>query len=336
MLTNKLGLPEPILRAAEAEMYSKGDARYSVTELLKPPRMAALQRLYRDVIVEDVADQIWSVLGKIGHGILEASGAPETGAILEERLYMDVAGVRVSGAMDHTVLLPTGQLDDYKFTNVYSVSRGCKAEWEEQLNLYRLLRTVNGQAVERLRIVAILRDWLLSRARAAGHLYESTGFDEEGNTVYKFVKEEPGAWYPAQQVVTVDVKMWPIQQAQLFIEGRVAAHLAADEWATHLAAGTLSDITEPRCTDADRWKKPDVYACMKEGRKTAIKKYDTKGEAEYAATQQKGGYVEFRPGPYTRCIDYCSVGRAGLCSQWEADKKQGAATALEVDTSAFD
>ena len=314
MLTNKLNLPEPILRAAERELYSKGDARYSVTELLKPPRMAALQRLYADAIVEDVADNIWSVLGRIGHGILEASGAPVTGAILEERLYADVLGVRISGAMDHTVLLPTGCLDDYKFTNVYAVSHGLKREWEQQLNIYTWLRGLHGQTIERLRVVAILRDWLISRARAAAL---------------------SGASYPQHQVVTLDVPLWTREETQMFVEERVALHLAADDWAQHLNARP-GHITEPRCTDEDRWTRPTRYALMKKGRKTAIKLYDTPEEAQMVANTAPGQYVELRGGEPVRCIDYCTVGRAGLCSQWNLDRERFATPRGEIDTSAFD
>lgn len=316
MLTNKLNLPEPILRAAERELYSNGEGvRYSVTELLKPPRMAALQRLYADAIVEDVADNIWSILGRIGHGILEASGAPITGAILEERLYADVLGVRISGAMDHTVLLPTGCLDDYKFTNVYAVSHGLKREWEQQLNIYAWLRGLHGQTVERLRVVAILRDWLISRARAAAL---------------------SGASYPQLQVVTLDVPLWPFEETQAFVEERVREHLAADAWAADAYSNPSAALVEPLCTDEDRWTRPTRYALMKKGRKTAVKLYDTNEEAQMVANAAPGQYVELRGGEPVRCIDYCTVGRAGLCSQWNLDRERFSAPRGEIDTSAFD
>lgn len=310
MLTNKLNLPEPILRAAEHEMYSKGDARYSVTELIKPARMAALQRLYGDAIVEDVADNIWSVLGRIGHGILEASGAPVTGAILEERLYADVLGVRISGAMDHTVLLPTGCLDDYKFTNVYAVSHGVKFEWEAQLNIYAWLRGLRGQVIERLRVVAMLRDWIISRARAA---------------------VLSGGHYPEHQVVTIDIPLWPFEKTQQYVEERVNAHLLADEWASG-----VHPVDEPLCSDEERWVRPTRYAFMKKNRKTAVKLYDSLEEAQMVANATPGGYTEVRGGEPVRCIDYCTVGRAGLCTQYESDKPRFASTANAIDTSAFD
>jgi hypothetical protein len=296
MLTNKLNLPEPFVRAANNERYSKGESRYSVTELIKPARMAALERYYGDAIVEDVADHVWSLFGRITHGILEASGAPETGAILEERLYAEVMGVRISGQMDHTVLYPDGLLDDYKTSSVWSVMHGLKLEWEQQLNLYRWLQHVNGRAVTRLRVVVFLKDWSIAKARQDG----------------------PQGKYPKQAVVAIDVPVWELEQAETFVHQRLQEHTAADEWAQGKPVAG-----EPRCTDAERWVRPRKYAVIKKGNVRAIPGglCDTMQEAEYKSHELPGSRIEARGGEPIRCIDYCSIGRAGLCTQWEEDKK---------------
>lgn len=318
MLTNKLNLPEPFLRAAEAAAYSKGDAQYSVTELIKPPRLAALSRLYRDVIVEDVADCMPSLMGRMFHLMLERAGAPVTKAILEERLYANVNGVVISGAMDHTVLWTDGPdrgtLDDYKSCSVYSVTKGTKFEWEAQLNIYHWLRHLHGQVVDRLRIIAWMKDWFISRAMASA---------------------KSGGNYPPHEIAVIDVPMWDFKQTELYVAERIALHQEADAWAAATAAGQLTDTTEPLCADEDRWRDKVQWAVMKQGRKTAIKKYDTEAEANFIAAQQKGGYVEIRGGTYKRCLLYCPVGRAGLCEQWERDKAANP-TVAEVDTSAFE
>jgi len=310
MLTNLLNLPEPILRAAERDAYSKGDADYSVTELIKPARMAALQRLYADTIVEDVADNIWSLLGRLGHSMLEAAGAPETGAILEERLYATVLGKRISGQMDHTILRPTGVLDDYKFVSVWAVLDGIKPEWEAQLNLYAWLRSLAGQTVTALRVIAMLRDWSIAKARTES---------EKGR-------------YPKRQVAAIDVPLWPLDKVVAFVEERVWAHSQADEWATHPES---FGAREPLCSDEERWVRPVKWALMKGENKRATKLYDQRQDAEMSAQAAKGFRVERRGGEPIRCIDYCSVGRAGLCGQWNAEKVLLSTSEL-VDTSAFD
>lgn len=319
MLTNKLNLPEPFLRAAEAAAYSKGEAQYSVTELIKPVRLGALSRLYRDVIVEDVADCMPSLMGRMFHLMLEKAGAPVTKAILEERLYANVNGVVISGAMDHTVLWTDGPdkgtLDDYKSCSVYSVTKGTKFEWEAQLNIYHWLRSLQGQSVDRLRIIAWMKDWFVSRAIAS-------------------VKS--GGNYPEHEIAVIEVPMWDFKDTEQYVAGRIAAHQAADVWAHAMSQpGVASAEPEPQCSDEDRWRDKIRWAVMKTGRKTAIKLYDTEAEANFIAAQQKGGYVEVRGGTYKRCLLYCPPGRAGLCGQWERDKAANP-TAGEVDTSAFE
>lgn len=319
MLTNKLNLPEPFLRAYEAKAYDKGPGvRYSASELIQPARLAALRRLYADVIVEDVADCMPSLIGTMFHLMLERAGAPQTGAILEERLYADVDGIRISGAMDHTLLWEDGTLDDYKSCSVYAVRGGHKFEWEAQTNIYRWFRALHGQKVERLRVIAWMRDWMISRAIAAAANPE-------------------GAPYPPHEIAVVEIPVWPLEQTEAYIKERIAEHVAADRWAADMnshAPGERAFI-EPLCTDEERWREKVQWAVMREGRKTAIKKYDSKEEAEFVASQTKGGYIEIRGGTYKRCLLYCPAGRAGLCTQWERDKAESPHTAV-IDTSAFD
>src|SRR6202142_1696526 len=85
--TNKQNLPQPIVKAVTNDSYNSGDCDISVTSLLKPPQMLALERLHKDDLEEDVSDRIWSLLGQVIHGILER--AEET-AVAERRLYIDI------------------------------------------------------------------------------------------------------------------------------------------------------------------------------------------------------------------------------------------------------
>ena len=62
-VTNKFGVPAPLVTLATREYYSKGAAQYSVTELLASPRIRRLREQYNDQIEEDVSDMLWSLLG---------------------------------------------------------------------------------------------------------------------------------------------------------------------------------------------------------------------------------------------------------------------------------
>src|SRR3990167_5720293 len=95
---NSLGIPDILAHALMQDDYTKGDAKYSITELISPPRMVALQRHYADDLTQDVAECLASVFGRATHHIIQS--AKGTG-VPEERLYMDLAGVRLSGALDY-------------------------------------------------------------------------------------------------------------------------------------------------------------------------------------------------------------------------------------------
>lgn len=196
-LTNLLNLPQPIVDAVANDSYSRGDAEVSVTGLLRPPRISALEKLYESEITEDAADRIWSLVGQVVHGVLER--ADKTG-IAERRLFIDVGGIRVSGQMDRYV---DGVLQDYKFVTAYKFKdKKAPKEFEEQLNCYAEILRQNGHEVKKLQLVGILRDWSKLEARR-------------------------DASYPQKQVTVVDVPLWPQPKAMAFLMNRVEAYKAA-------------------------------------------------------------------------------------------------------------
>jgi hypothetical protein len=75
--TNKADLPEGIVKAIIEDEYSIGDADYSQSKLAVPPQMARLMSIYSDDISIDVSDEIWKLLGKAVHYILEKANRPK-------------------------------------------------------------------------------------------------------------------------------------------------------------------------------------------------------------------------------------------------------------------
>jgi hypothetical protein len=196
-LTNRAELPEAIVDAVANDPYTKGDSDISVTGLLRPPRLAALERIHADEIVEDAADRIWSLLGQAIHTILERANRV---AIAERRLSIEMEGLKISGGMD--VYEEYGILHDYKTTSVWKLIKGDLDEWEKQLNLYAVLLRHHGYQVEKLRVHAILRDWSKMEAQ-----------------------RDPT--YPQAQVVSVNIKLWPPGIAEEFMRERIILHKQA-------------------------------------------------------------------------------------------------------------
>lgn len=277
-VTNECGLPDAIFQAVKNDPYTKGDADYSVTQLLKPPRMVALEREHYESLTEDASDRIWSLLGQVVHGILERA---ETEAIAENRWHVVVGGKRISGGMDR-FLLKDGLLQDYKFTTVWKFRDGLPREFVEQLNCYAHILRQNGQTVKRLQIVAILRDW--SKPESKRNIS-----------------------YPRHQCILLDVPLWEPYEALRFISERVSLHEAArlvlplcskdDRWAKPDIYAVMKEGGKRAISLHD-----DMIEA--EGRAAAL---TIEGKGHYHVIKRTGGN--------TRCDSYCSV--SGHCHQYK-------------------
>jgi hypothetical protein len=189
MITNRHGLPAPLVNAIRNDPYSRGRSDISVTQLIQPPQPRKLLK-GRDV-EEDAADCIWRLLGQAVHTILERA-YPET-AVVEKRIFSKVRDWIVSGQFD---VYENEVLTDYKITSVYA--RDGKIEWENQLNVLRALCHRNEMPVNKVQIVAIFRDWRPKEALAED--------------------------YPNAQVAVLPVPLWPIERAEEYLEERVRLH----------------------------------------------------------------------------------------------------------------
>lgn len=281
-LTNNLNLPEPIVEAVRADDYSRGAADISITGLLEPPRITVLRSAHWDALEEDASDRIWSLVGQIGHGILERANKRD---LVEKRLFASIEGWTVSGQLDHFIL-EEGALSDYKFTTVYKVMNNqAPQDWITQTNAYAWLLRQNNIDVQRLRIVAILRDW--SKREAARRKQE----------------------YPQHQVAVLEIPLMPDDEITEILRARVLLHQKA---VLDHAAG----LSLPLCSSEERWEKPAVWAVMKRGRKIAVKLLPSEQEAfAYAQTLGADHFIQRRDSEQTRCQFYCGV--AEHCDFWK-------------------
>ena len=205
-LTNEYGAPDVFVRAVEGDPYTKGEADFSATELLKPPQIVRLTKKHEDSITTDVRDEWWKLLGKGVHNILEQYGEGRC----EDRFFAECNGIRISGAID---MLVDGAVTDYKVTSVFTIQKGLKTDWEQQLNIYAWLLRQNDITATSLTIVGLCRDWIQSRAA---------------------VKRD----YPQSPIVPIKVPLWRDERQDAFVENRVRVH--------------TMENTLP-CTPEERW-----------------------------------------------------------------------------------
>jgi hypothetical protein len=266
-ITNNNNLPLPIYNAVADSSYSRGDSDISITQLLDPPRKVALETLYGDALTSDVSSNIHALIGTAVHEKIERT-AVLAELTVEQRLFTDILGWRVSGQFDY--IDRDGLLWDWKTASVWEIMNEVRASREYQLNCYDFLATNHGYTVSGLRVGFIFRDW---SAREA--LYTNG--------------------YPPNQVMVYPITRWDTGSQRTFLEERVRLHQEARE-------------TLPECTAEERWAKPDSYAAVKVGNKRASKVFESAQDAsQYVAAKGVEYGVEFRPGESTRCKFYCSV-----------------------------
>lgn len=186
------------MAAIANDSYTPGQrkADYSTTGLLRPPRIAQLQRQHKDELTEDVSDRIWSLFGQVVHTIIERAATNE---LVEHRLFMEIDGKVVSGQVD---LYEGDTLWDWKTTSIYSGKDGAKKEWIEQGNINRLLCAENGIAVNKIQYVALYRDWSQMAAQRKSD-------------------------YPEKQIEVFSLPKWPLEESLAFVSERIALHEAA-------------------------------------------------------------------------------------------------------------
>lgn len=267
--------------------YSKGDADFSVTELLDPPRIKRLRRQHEQQIVLLASSFTNAFLGAGLHRLME--GAPSPKRIKETRFVSEIAGYKIGGQIDDYDVTSC-RLADYKVMSVWEVIfGGLRKSKEQQLNCYAWLLEKHGLPVKSLRVQAFYRDFSLPA----------------------FLRGEYGEHISAN-AEPFDIPLWPFEERERFLRERMTIHLKDRE------------LPEPlECTVEERWSQPDKFAVMKTGGKRAIKVCDTRDEAQRyidCNPQANKLHVERRPAKRHRCLNnYCHVNE--WCSQWQAEKK---------------
>jgi hypothetical protein len=188
----------------------------------------------------------------------------------------------VTGQIDNYDM-KSGVVTDYKTASlwkfVYRDFSGC----EKQGLVYAWLPRKNGFPVKKCRLVALLKDHSKTKARYGN------GYPPSPVCVYEF-----------------DVTEDALRDIEEFIRDRLTVYTKASE---------VPDDMVPACLPEERWAEPEKYAVMKEGRKSAVKLFDSRDEAEaHAAGLGAKHRVETRRGSDRKCEDYCLC--AKFCSYY--------------------
>lgn len=275
-ITNKNNLPEGFVRACNTNRHNL-PGKLSATTLLKGVKEILLTERHFDEIEIDVSDQIWAIWGTAVHALLEQEGNDE---VTEEYIELPTSDVTITGRIDN-FNLRNGIITDYKTASVWKVKFNDFEDWRKQGLIYAWLLNDSGFAVTKCRFIALLKDHSKTDAE------HDMCYPQEPVFVYEF-----------------DIHDYAIDEIKQFCRGKISEYLKYKD---------LQDDAIPECTQEERWQKPEKYAVMKTGRKSAVKLFDDKESAEAMAIEV-GGYIEHRPGEPTKCKGYCNVNK--WCHYW--------------------
>lgn len=297
-ITNKYNLPKAIENFADYQQnrkYSAGDADWSATTLIDSPRVVNLYKKHAHEIESDCSENIYAMLGSAMHHIFEKGAHFDH--ISEERLFMDVGDYRISGQIDNQEILPDGRIriTDYKVASTYTYGKKpAKAEWVTQQNIYATLVEHNkGVEVESINVCVVFRDWSKAKSKAAT--------------------------YPPAPVMLIKLPLWKESTRLAYIRKRVRLHAKARELFEE--RGEVE-----RCTDAERWKKPQKHRVVAPMfhrsnppiRNKTMRVFDTLKDAQdYVMYSGNVFDIESEPPIYERCNNWCKV--APWCSQLKAE-----------------
>ena len=282
--TNEKNLPDWVAKGLSHSTYNRDGIRFdiSATRLIDSPLVAAMWKEHGRDVVEDVMDRTWSAWGTATHAVFEDANKANAQVIMEKRYLHEYSGKVVSGQIDCYEIL-SGVISDIKTCAAFKVVKGMYGQWENQLNVCAALMRHNGYKVEKLQVVAIIKDW----------------------SAYKSKNERN---YPQDPVAVIDISLWTPETADDYIEQRLALHFGDGP---------------KECSPEERWVRPGRWAVMKKGRKSALRLVDSDEQGKAYIAHNKLGDDESisiveRKGQYVRCDSYCAFGRMGVCPQLNA------------------
>lgn len=288
-ITNKKKLPTALENFAKGHEKPWTEKHYSATTILAPTREILLKRRHDGEIEMDVSDMVWLILGSAVHKIMEEHDKTGMAEISFKEKIVDE--YYLTGRAD-LYNEETYSLEDYKTASVWKMIFKDFEDWKKQGLIYSWLLRKQGKFVQKLKFHALLKDW---------------------NTGDKRRAQFKGDYYPENPIVTweYNVTSADIQEIEDFINLRFRQLIDAEK---------VSDDELPICTPEERWNTGDKFAVMKEGRKTAIRVFDNKEDANnFIKFEEPKAVIQNRPGEDKRCKDYCAARE--FCSHYHKNVK---------------
>jgi hypothetical protein len=276
--TNDRGYPKFIVDIVIQlyNSYSKGDADFSVTEIIGSPLERVLKERHKDEMQIDVDRLMFMFFGTMAHAVAEKATMDyiiET----EHRMFIKHDGMMISGQLD-VLYKERGniRIDDIKFTGKGVSKDGAKRSWIRQANLYRFMynKTKNVLADE-LGILAYFRN----------------------STMYEM------------KCARIPISCFPLDKVEKFLSTQIALHKLIDwEVTSKIPECTPDD----RWATEETWA---VMPNKKKTKIRSLKNCTSEAEAlnylDKKVDKYPDAFVEHRPMYNRKCYEACDV--ASFC-----------------------
>lgn len=270
-ITNINKLPQQFIDFVKKD-YEYKDKRYSVTTVLKGTKEILLQRRHNNEIEQDISDMIFLIFGTAAHMVLEQSNEAKD-ELKETKIEVQMPnGYTLSGQQD-LYSESLRRVTDFKTGTVYKVIYNDWDDYRKQLLIYAYMFRTLGLPCDNGEIIMMLKDHSKSKAKIDSSYPQLPTYVKHFDfTEEEFKQIEQDLIYKFEQIEMCE---------------------------------KLTDDEISECTPEQRWAEPTKYALMKKGRKTAIKLYDNKFDAD-TACDSDDLYVEERLGTDKKCTQYCT------------------------------
>lgn len=292
-ITNNANLPQAFVSFV-SNVRHNGKKTISATTLLQGDKQIVLTDRHFDEIEEDAADMVWASFGSAFHLLMEKQN---DNTFKEEAFEVSIADWKVTGRVD-SYDLENEILVDWKTASVWKVIYNDFEDWRRQGLVYAWLMKQNGLNVRRCCFVALLKDHSKSDAK------RKPDYPQKPVYIYEF-----------------DVTEEALKETENFIKNKVLSVSQSYE--------KTDDEIVP-CSSEERWETLTKWAVMKEGRKTAIRVFENREDAELLLKSLNGGhFLEERKGESKKCIDYCPC--CEFCNFYKEMQKKELETFVRMD-----
>ncbi len=276
----------------DGEDHPPTEGRFSVTDLIGPPRIRTLKIKYWDILEEDISERVWRVDGIIMDEKLSqvaesfnVEGQRKRYLLkykMEKKIGVNNKRPTIVGVPD-VIDTSHRRITDWKKTLQSKVTKEDFNDWWKQLDIYSYLYNTQNPSlkdqlgcfgVEEETLSIFIRDFRLLSSRF--------------NT---------GISIPIVERSRLVSRMAEIEN---YIKDRLKDHL---------------ENPERECLAEEKWNTEDLFAIIKRGNKRALKVCDSEKEAIRYLNSKKikdekkaSCYsLEVRPGISKRCQKYCPV-----------------------------